>query len=122
MLAEGLLALATLAGNTVVTAAVTDAWEAARDKFARLLGRGDPDKTELAAQRLAETHDPEHPFTLTTRSRAARFTGEAQTSGSALCETWRFCTALLIFHREEVSRYGTQQKIFRHGAPMDEEF
>lgn len=57
MLAEGLLALATLAGNTVVTAAVTDAWEEARDKFARLLGRGDADKTKLAAQRLEETHD-----------------------------------------------------------------
>jgi hypothetical protein len=57
LLAEGLLALATLAGNTVVTAAVTDACEAARDKFALLLGRGDPDKTKLAEQRLAETHD-----------------------------------------------------------------
>ena len=57
MLAEDLLALAALAGNTVVTAAVTDAWEAARDKFARLFGRGDPDKTELAEQRLEETHD-----------------------------------------------------------------
>ena len=57
MLAEGLLALATLAGNTVVTSAATDAWEAARDRFARLLGRGDPDKTKLAEQRLAETHD-----------------------------------------------------------------
>jgi len=57
MLAEDLLALATLAGNTVVTAAVTDAWEAARDKFARLFGRGDPDKADLAEQRLEETHD-----------------------------------------------------------------
>jgi hypothetical protein len=56
-LAEALVALAALAGNTVVTAAVTDAWEAARDKFARLLGRGDPDKTKLAEQRLAETYD-----------------------------------------------------------------
>lgn len=57
MLAEGLLTLATLAGNTVVTSAVTDAWEAARDRVARLLGRGDPDKTKVAAQRLTETHD-----------------------------------------------------------------
>ena len=55
-------------------------------------------------------------------ARYSRLGSRAQTSGSALCETWRFCTALLIFHREEVSRYGTQQKIFRHGAPMDEEF
>jgi len=52
-----LMALAALAGNTVVTAAVTDAWEAARKGFARLLGRGNPDKTKLAEQRLAETRD-----------------------------------------------------------------
>src|SRR5580693_4417440 len=56
-LVAALIALAALAGNTVVTAAVTDAWEAARKGFARLLGRGDPDKTKLADERLAETHD-----------------------------------------------------------------
>ena len=54
---ESLIALAALAGNTVVTAAVTDAWEAARKGFARLLGRGDPDKTKAAERRLEETHD-----------------------------------------------------------------
>jgi hypothetical protein len=52
-----LIALAALAGNTVVTAAVTDAWESARKGFARLLGRGDPAKARLAEERLAETHD-----------------------------------------------------------------
>lgn len=56
-LAAALIALAALAGNTVVTAAVTDAWESARKGFARLLGRGDPGKTKLAEKRLAETHD-----------------------------------------------------------------
>jgi hypothetical protein len=56
-LEAALIALAALAGNTVVTAAVTDAWEAARKGFARLLGRGDPAKTKLADERLAETHD-----------------------------------------------------------------
>src|SRR5215831_18895905 len=56
-LAEALVALAALAGNTVVTAAVTDAWESARKGFARLLGRGDPAKTKLADERLAETRD-----------------------------------------------------------------
>ena len=56
-LAEALVALAALAGNTVVTAAVTDAWEAARKGFARLLGRGDPAKTKLAEERLTETAD-----------------------------------------------------------------
>ena len=57
MLAEGLMALASLAGNTVVAAATTDAWGAARRKFAQLLGRGNSRQTELAQQRLAETHD-----------------------------------------------------------------
>jgi hypothetical protein len=54
---EALIALAALAGNTVVVAATTDAWEAARGKFARLLGRGDPDKTKAAERRLEETHN-----------------------------------------------------------------
>ncbi len=49
------MALASLAGQTVVTAAVTDAWEAARRGFARLLGRGDPKQTEVAERRLEET-------------------------------------------------------------------
>ena len=53
---EALIALAALPGNTVVAAATTDAWEACRRGFARLLGRGDASKTELAEQRLAETH------------------------------------------------------------------
>jgi hypothetical protein len=56
-LAEALVALAALAGNTVVAAAVTDAWESARKGFARLLGRGDPGKTQLAEERLAETRE-----------------------------------------------------------------
>jgi hypothetical protein len=55
-LVAALMALAALAGNTVVTAAVTDAWETARKGFARLLSHGDPDKKKLAEQRLAETH------------------------------------------------------------------
>jgi len=36
-------ALVALAGNTLVTAAVTDAWEDVRGKVARLFGRGKPD-------------------------------------------------------------------------------
>jgi hypothetical protein len=52
---EALIALAALAGNTVVAAAATDAWEAARRKFAHLLGRGDPDRTRLAESRLDQT-------------------------------------------------------------------
>ncbi len=53
---ETLITLAALAGNTVVAAATTDAWEAARRKFAQLLGRGDPKKEQLAEKRLEETH------------------------------------------------------------------
>lgn len=55
LLAESLMALASLAGQTVVTAAVTDAWEAARRGFTHLLGRGDPCRASLAERRLAET-------------------------------------------------------------------
>ena len=57
MLAESLMALAALAGNTVVTAATTDAWEAARRGFARLLGRGDLQRTAVAERRLGQTHE-----------------------------------------------------------------
>jgi hypothetical protein len=53
---EVLLALAQWAGQTVAAATVTDAWEAARHKVARLLGRGDPRKTEVAERWLNETH------------------------------------------------------------------
>lgn len=52
---EALIALAALAGNTVVAAATTDAWEATRRKFAQLLGSGDPDRTALAERRLDQT-------------------------------------------------------------------
>jgi hypothetical protein len=53
---EVLIALAQWAGQTVAAAAVTDAWEAARHKVARLLGRGDPRKTEVVERWLDETH------------------------------------------------------------------
>ena len=56
MLAEGLMALAQFAGQTVAAAAITDVWEAARRKFAQLLGRGDPKKTQVAERWLTETH------------------------------------------------------------------
>jgi hypothetical protein len=53
---EVLVALAQSAGQTVAAAAVTDAWEAARHKIARLLGRGDPKKTDVAERWLDQTH------------------------------------------------------------------
>jgi hypothetical protein len=56
-LVAALIALAGLAGDTLIAAAVTDAWEGAKKGFARLLGRGDPNKTKLVEQRLAETRE-----------------------------------------------------------------
>ena len=57
MLAEDLTTLATLAGRTVVAAATTDAWEAARRGFARLLSRGAPAQRGRVERRLDETRD-----------------------------------------------------------------
>ena len=54
---EVLMALAQFAGQTVAAAAVTDVWESARHKVARLLGRGDPRKTEAGTSGgWTETH------------------------------------------------------------------
>ena len=50
------MALAQFAGQTLAAAAVTDVWESARHKVARLLGRGDQRKTEVAQRWLDETH------------------------------------------------------------------
>jgi hypothetical protein len=52
-----LIALAQFAGQTVAAAAVTDVWEAVRSRFARLLGRGDARKTQVAEQWLAQTRE-----------------------------------------------------------------
>jgi hypothetical protein len=57
VLADEVLSLASLAGQTVVTAAVTDGWGTAKRGFARLLGRGDAARTELAEQRLEQARD-----------------------------------------------------------------
>jgi hypothetical protein len=54
---EVLMALAQWAGQTVAAAALTDVWESARRKFARLLGRGDARKTEVAERWLTETRE-----------------------------------------------------------------
>jgi hypothetical protein len=52
---EVLMALAQFAGQTVAAAAITDVWDAVRGRFARLLGRGDARKTQVAEQWLAQT-------------------------------------------------------------------
>jgi hypothetical protein len=57
-------ALAALAGNSLVTAMVTDAWEDVRGKVARLFGRGQPDaktvqRLNAAWQHLQATPQPD---------------------------------------------------------------
>jgi hypothetical protein len=47
--------LVALGGNTLVAAAVSDGWEAARDRIARLFGRGQPDPA--IERRLDATRD-----------------------------------------------------------------
>jgi hypothetical protein len=54
-MAEGRIALAALAGNTLVAAATTGVWEVAGRKLVPLLGGGDRKKEELAERRLQET-------------------------------------------------------------------
>ena len=54
-LAESPVELASLAGNTLVAATVTDEWENAHRRVARLLGRGDPGRTKLVKQQLDAT-------------------------------------------------------------------
>jgi hypothetical protein len=56
-LTDGFAELALLAARTVVSAAATDTWQAAKRGVARLLGRGDPAREQLAerwAGRLAD--------------------------------------------------------------------
>jgi len=54
---EALLSLASTAGQAIVTAAVTDAWESVKSRFARLLGRGDQKRTDLAESRLEQARE-----------------------------------------------------------------
>jgi hypothetical protein len=54
---EVLMVLAQFAGQTVAAAAITDVWEAYRGRFARLWGRGDARKTQVAEGWLAQTRE-----------------------------------------------------------------
>jgi hypothetical protein len=49
------MVLAQFAGQTVAAAAITDVWEGVRGRFARLLGRGDAHKTQVAGKWLEQT-------------------------------------------------------------------
>jgi len=56
-LADELLGMASLAGRTLITAATGDGWGAVKRGFARVLGRGDRERTQLAEHRLDETRE-----------------------------------------------------------------
>jgi hypothetical protein len=73
-----LIALAQFAGQTVAGAAITDVWEAARGRLARLLGRGDGRRTQVAEQWLAQTHE----------QLAAAAGGELERARETAAERW----------------------------------
>jgi hypothetical protein len=75
---EVLVALAQWAGQAVAAAAITDVWESARGKFARLIGRGDARKTEVAERWLAETHE----------QLTAVYGGDLDRARAALAQRW----------------------------------
>ncbi|MEI5101182.1 hypothetical protein RB200_24795 [Streptomyces sp. PmtG] len=52
MTPDWLAALSAAGAAGLVSAATTDAWQATRDRFVRLLGRGDPAQSDAAARRL----------------------------------------------------------------------
>lgn len=56
MSGDALVALTQFAGQTVAGAAISDVWEAVRERFARLLGRGNVRRTQVAEGWLAQTH------------------------------------------------------------------
>ena len=75
-----LMALAQFAGQTVAAATISDVWEAARGRFARLLGRGDARKTQVAEHWLTQTYEqlataPGSELERTREAAAERWTG-----------------------------------------------
>ncbi|KUN38837.1 hypothetical protein [Streptomyces longwoodensis] len=52
MISDWLTQLAAAGSAALVSAASTDAWQTTRDRFVRLLSRGDPDRVEAASRRL----------------------------------------------------------------------
>jgi hypothetical protein len=49
--------LARSAGQTVAAAAITDLWESVRSRLARVVGRGNAQRTQAAEKWLTQTHD-----------------------------------------------------------------
>ncbi len=54
---EPLLSLASMGGQAIVTAAVTDAWESVKRRVARLIGRGDQQQADLVDRRLEQSRE-----------------------------------------------------------------
>jgi hypothetical protein len=54
---EALLSLASLAGRTVAAAAAGDGWEAVKRGLARMFGRDDPARGEVAERRLEQARE-----------------------------------------------------------------
>jgi hypothetical protein len=94
-LADDLVALAALAGNTVVAAAATDAWETARRWVGRLFGRGGAKPAEMAQRRLEET-----------RSQLVAVTAaELEHARTALAQQWAFRLADLLEEDPDAEAY-----------------
>ena len=84
------MALAQWAGQTVAAAAVTNVWEAARHKVARLFGRGQPD---AAIERRLDT----------TRDQLSTATpGDLETVQAALAAQWETRFADLLADHPDV--------------------
>lgn len=84
-------ALAALAGNTLVTAAVTDGFETVRHKVARLFGRGKPEQS--IERRLDATR----------QQLTAAAPGELETVQAAQAVQWKTRIADLLADHPEVS-------------------
>ena len=85
MLEAGLFSLAQRAGQTVASSAISDTWDSARHKAARLLGRGDPKREQLAWVQLEATHDRLAVREGASLRRARHQEAERWTSGSSIC-------------------------------------
>jgi hypothetical protein len=84
-------ALVALAGNTIVAAAVTDAFDGVRVKVAHIFGRGDPDGR--IQRRLDETR----------RQLAAASAGDRERARSALARQWETRLADLLADHPEAA-------------------
>lgn len=78
-------ALASLAGNTLVTAAVTDAWEDVRHKIAKIFGRGKTDP-QIEEKFIATREALE----------AARSPGDVERARADLAASWTARVRVLL--------------------------